>query len=1116
MQNQCQAHQFLGTISKGLLVFVTLLTGVPPAAADQPVRVKHPNLFLNRAEIEQIKARIKKHAWAARLFERVKKLADQPGRAGRNPREAALVYVLTGDKRYARTVRQTLVGECRHLLTKYEKLDLAVNPDFGSWGPYPTWAWAYDLTYDTFSAEERQVVEKLLSTAARTIMAGLKIRTTTPSLVFGKHIDVGIIGYCLGDRELIEWGLNDPGHHGPVFGGFYQVMDRNVRDRHFWSEAPRYGLVGTLQGMLALAEAALHYDGTDLYHYVSKKSGASIKGLIDGYLRLAYPLEKTGIQLGSLRLATFGDASTRYTPKGELFDTFLINPVPGGPKLELTMNGELEVAYKRYKDPGYAWLLGLNPRRDAYVDGSLSGTSNKVWGYVALTHGEELPDNPKPPPAPSGVYPSQGIAVLRSEETGRYWTSGALAAVLRLGAAVGHGHKDYFHLMLHGKGRLLYPDVELITYEPTYLHWTHEGIAHNTLLVDHQSPRPGPFTTRQDFAPGAKFFAITGSAFEGVTQTRALLLTPDYVADVFHAADTGGQPRTFDWVLHGLGRLYLGNPAAYRPTHDLLPYYWWVDNERGRTAAGTWQADWVQKSAGVTRGLQPFGKEWFEQTVGCRMTMLGVQGTKVLAGDGPITDGPPYGRLDGNPEGSVPLVVARRQAAAATFAAVHEPYEGRPSLRRIRRLQETAAAVALGVEGPRFSDRVLVAFAADREHTLHSADGEAFTFRGHGHLRLAAGRVTVRGNVRAFRMHIPRPDRVTLTVNGQAQAVRRDGEFVAFGDLPRGKAAAAGPASAEDPVERAAAVHYFFLPEEVHVRAGGEGQTAMHLRCVGRGKARGRLRLVAPKGLTVEPSSVALTGLGEGEEKVVRLRVKAAADAASKLHTVRIEPADQAPAAGGTLLVSVGVVITEEKRIPLVGQVVIRAPGYTMKVDQRSGVCYYLLDADGHRRHGQVINSPHHSPGIGAVERAGQWVLHYRSPCRFVWEGKDNLIVVARDGEQQVRLRYTFHEDRIRIALVPPTHPHRQYSVWLGDFDALGPPRHKGTAAKKGLKRAPMIADWFFFPHPVHRQGLLILFPRPTPLHFGGTALDCTLRVGQEVVLRFATAQELPDQEKEK
>ena len=40
-----------------------------------------------------------------------------------------------------------------------------------------------------------------------------------------------------------------------------------------------------------------------------------------------------------------------------------------------------------------------------------------------------------------------------------------------------------------------------------------------------------------------------------------------------------------------------------------------------RTTAATWQADWVQHSGGVQPGLQPFGKEWFTQTAGVRLTM---------------------------------------------------------------------------------------------------------------------------------------------------------------------------------------------------------------------------------------------------------------------------------------------------------------------------------------------------------------------------------------------------------------------------------------------------------------------------------------------------------------
>ena len=83
---------------------------------------------------------------------------------------------------------------------------------------------------------------------------------------------------------------------------------------------------------------------------------------------------------------------------------------------------------------------------------------------------------------------------------------------MTLGKTVGHGHNDHYELVLHGKGRLLYPDLNVIQYEPTYLGWTHEGIGHSTLLVDHQSPASGEFTTIHDFTPEVKFFAISGGA----------------------------------------------------------------------------------------------------------------------------------------------------------------------------------------------------------------------------------------------------------------------------------------------------------------------------------------------------------------------------------------------------------------------------------------------------------------------------------------------------------------------------------------------------------------------------------------------------------------------------
>src|SRR5262245_22012562 len=461
-----------------------------------------------------------------------------------------------------------------------------------------------------------------------------------------------------------------------------------------------------------------------------------------------------------------------------------------------------------------------------------------------------------------------GFALLRSDESPRYWTTGGLAAVLRLGAAVGHGHADYFSLVLHGKGRLLYPDLNVIQYEPRWLNWTAEGIAHSTLLVDNESPSPGKQATRHDFTPEVKFFAVEGSAFERSVQERALLLTDNYLVDFFRAADTGGRERTFDWVVHGLGRLYPGNPAAYRPSLDLVPHYGWIDRERGRAFDGSWQADWVQSRAGI---FEREGKA-AETETGVRVTVLGAPGTRVYVGEGPLVDGPPHHRLDGHPEPSCPLVLVRRKAKAATFAAVHEPYSDRPSVQMRSLIQESAEGIGMKVEADGCSDRLLVGFgSSSRTIVLRSPEGEAFQFAGYGFVRTAGKTVVARGKIKGLRLRANHSD-ISLTVNGKNEpAVARDG-FLVYGQVP-GEGGGAEPPASREVAETRASAHSCFLPDEVRLKAGGGREVALTLRAVGRGEAAGAIRFVAPEGISVEPGIVELAPpLAEGGPRTVTLR----------------------------------------------------------------------------------------------------------------------------------------------------------------------------------------------------------------------------------------------------
>ncbi len=98
-----------------LLVLTMLIAGfcLPCALA---VPVSHPNLLLNRDEIEQVKAKIAKYPWAAAALEKTREQALEES----SYLNAALYYVFTGDKTFAERARGYLLGH----VNEQTRLDL--------------------------------------------------------------------------------------------------------------------------------------------------------------------------------------------------------------------------------------------------------------------------------------------------------------------------------------------------------------------------------------------------------------------------------------------------------------------------------------------------------------------------------------------------------------------------------------------------------------------------------------------------------------------------------------------------------------------------------------------------------------------------------------------------------------------------------------------------------------------------------------------------------------------------------------------------------------------------------------------------------------------------------
>jgi hypothetical protein len=205
------------------------------------------------------------------------------------------------------------------------------------------------------------------------------------------------------------------------------------------------------------------------------------------------------------------------------------------------------------------------------------------------------------------------------------------------------------------------------------------------------------------------------------------------------------------------------------------------------------------------------------------------------------------------------------------------------------------------------------------------------------------------------------------------------------------------------------------------------------------------------------------------------------------------------------------VVLKKDRRVPRLAQWVARAPGYTMKVDEFSGVSTYLLDADGHRRSGRFATG-NFIYGFGAVQRSNDWIFRAQQACQQVWSSPDSLIFLS-DG----RLRYDFREDRILIKYLNPSRAEQEQTVWLGNFDALQAPVHNGT---QRVPHEPVVAEWLFFPHPSYRLGVLLRFSKKTPvtMHLpsipivgiGQAAVHFPMRSDEQLSLSFTTREELP------
>jgi Heparinase II/III-like protein len=880
---------------------------------------------------------------------------------------------------------------------------------------------AFDWAHNGLEAAARKEIEEGIVLWSRYKMRAMDRWTQTPNLVFKPTSTVAVAGLATDNRELIEWGFRRTKPWGARLGGYDVVLDTMLKDGGPWHEAPIYPIAHEVLLMIArLSRWRALYDRKDWFS-APYANGGSGKGLMDYYIDTAYPIERTGYGPGQIRVANYGDGSTNA-----MGDLILVNPAAAAGNI--IMHEPLIAAYNASRDTRYGAFVSMIP------------------GYTPnLIDRPPLPANIQLPPAPSKVWPTYGIAMLRSDESPSYWTSGKAIAVFQImSKGYGHDHRDKFSISLHGAGRLFYPNYNALQYENPSVGWTRNSISHNTLIVDEGETRNAELTAlRHEFSPEVKFLVSSADGvFEGVDQTRALLLTKEYLLDVVRA--TSPVPHTYDYVLHSFGRVEPEKPDALEPTKALMKRYWLLDNQKAMTTREPWMLDFViEEKPGARSGF--YGREWYEHKAKLRLRMAGEPQTLVVHG----VWGDELARLVSEQHKGAKLdqlatVVARRNGREALFVTSHEPYSGhdQPQLTRVITLGRTKGAAVIRVDAKDFTDYAAIAFgpqAEDAEHTLLFSGERSyfFAFKNYGYARVRKdGSLTLRGGWTGLRL----PEASgPVTLNGEPTRAT-----TVEGVLLLGRPPAALENSSEEPLPEGP-MTVRTTPAALRVSARDRRIVTFTLDNTLDEPVSGSLQFDLPAGLAVEPEKALFGPVQPRTSATIGVTVVSNNPVAGQ-HTVpyrvsyRVgDNGEEVRTAALPLAVMMGPTLQHVYEYPR-PYYSIHSPAYTARVDMFNGLHRFLADDDDTVR---LNGSPLFTFSDGSTE-----LMSEKTTSAFTWPAESPASITAH-SEDRARWQALYFNDRILIRMDPGwTQFEKAYFSVPGNWASpQGPPRWKRIVA---------------------------------------------------------------------
>jgi len=455
-----------------------------------------------------------------------------------------------------------------------------------------------------------------------------------------------------------------------------------------------------------------------------------------------------------------------YLPNGKGGTRMWSDAHMNGPLPKMHQTFWYEIGHKRFPEDGYGYFLAQmrKPGEDIYLP-------SLFFGCEPID-----PDDVQPPTVESYLAHERGFALLRMEESPKYWASDKPAVAQQFGMYYVHYVHDCFSLLgYHAFNRAIYLNGwgggkkgyaggnawkdsvrghAGVVVDNLKAKWVDRG---ENGLENHKNVRFASY-------PIAKLSgARARGVYPNVDLERVLVLTDDYLFDVYALQDVKGDKRRYEWAVHGGGshinRDYwspssqLHGSMLYRPIGEKQPENATPDNQdltevhKLSSTKGNWHADFVQDYLGKDISKSPIPAAFFEAEIGVRVHMLGVdQTTEVFAGRPPINKGTSDGFT---------LLVRRDAVPKTTFLAVHEPYKGgvkTAKITEVKRIEQSDTHAVVHIVGKGIDDYVFIEYLKD-EPT-------------HMFVRVGKDQVEAYGDAASFSVTVD--GKPKLTINGKA------------------------------------------------------------------------------------------------------------------------------------------------------------------------------------------------------------------------------------------------------------------------------------------------------------------------------------------------------------